>query len=50
MICGTNPNIVIEAAAIPTIVHNIDLSFYSFLSLRVLRVIFSISSLWPIAS
>jgi hypothetical protein len=31
MICGTNPNMVNEAAAMPNIVHHIFLSFYSSL-------------------
>jgi hypothetical protein len=31
MICGTNPNMVNEAAIIPNIVHHIFLSFYSSL-------------------
>jgi hypothetical protein len=31
MICGTNPNMVNEAAAMPNIVHHILLSFYSSL-------------------
>jgi hypothetical protein len=31
MICGTNPNMVNEAAAMPNIVHHIILSFYSSL-------------------
>jgi len=49
MICGTNPNMVNEAAAMPNIVHDIFLSFYSSLSLPVLKLIFFISILSPTA-
>src|SRR5512137_2340984 len=45
MICGTNPNMVNEAATIPNIVHHIFLSFYSsFISQRdALRVLASLA-------
>jgi hypothetical protein len=49
MICGTNPNMVNEAAAMPNIVHHIFLSFYSSLGLPVLKLIFFISILSPTA-
>jgi hypothetical protein len=47
MICGTNPNMVNEAAATPTIVHTIVRSFYSSLSLPILRLHFYIAILSP---
>jgi hypothetical protein len=50
MICGTNPNIVNEAAAMPNTIHNICFSFYSSLGLPVLKEVFFIPILSPTAT